>query len=151
MFEKADSMLAALSRRRARRTEDGAWVGCGSTLPAGERAQARKAPRAGDALRAMAWSELTARLNAARELRLLLRSQSQARIEPEAASFGDAAARCFALIEHHECAINPDALDCSKAPDGRPCAGATRGHVAVSRGDGARAADVSGSDARDEP
>jgi hypothetical protein len=138
MFEKADSLIAALGPRRTRRTEGGAWPGRGG------------ASRAGDALRAVAWSELTARLNAARDLRLLLRSESQALIEPEAASFGDAAARCFALIEDHEPAINPDASDCSKTPDGRPCTGAIPMHAAESRGDGARAADVSGSDARDE-
>jgi hypothetical protein len=150
MFEKADSLIAALGPRRTRRTEGGAWPGRGGASRAGERAPALKAGRAGDALRAVAWSELTARLNAARDLRLLLRSESQAVIAPEAASFGDAAARCFALIQDHECAINPDASDCSKTPDGRPCTGAIPMHAAESRGDGARAADVSGSDARDE-
>ena len=46
--------------------------------------------RAGGALRAVEWSELTARLNAARDLRLLLRTESQAPIGAVAASFGDA-------------------------------------------------------------
>jgi hypothetical protein len=61
--------------------------------------QLRLARRAGDALRAMEWSELTARLTAARDLRLLLRSESQAPIEGHAASFGDAAASYFALLD----------------------------------------------------
>lgn len=75
------------------------------------------ARRAGEALRALAWSELTARLNAARDLRLLLRSEREAPIEPVAASFGDAAARYFALIADGERAINPDALGQSKILD----------------------------------
>lgn len=66
--------------------------------------------RAGDALRVVEWSELTARLNAARDLRLLLRSESQAPIEAVAASFGDAAASYFALLDHDEPAVNRNAL-----------------------------------------
>jgi hypothetical protein len=65
---------------------------------------------AGDALRAMEWGELTARLNAARDLRMLLRNEAQAPIEAVAAIFGDAAARYFALIENDEPGVNPDAL-----------------------------------------
>lgn len=66
--------------------------------------------RGGDALRALEWSELTARLNAARELRMLLRADSQAPITSAAASFGDAAASYFALLEHDELEFNLDAL-----------------------------------------
>jgi hypothetical protein len=72
--------------------------------------------RAGEALRAMEWSELTARLNAARDLRLLMRTESHAPIEPVAASFGDAAASYFALLEDDEPEINPEALGQSKGP-----------------------------------
>jgi hypothetical protein len=72
--------------------------------------------RAGEALRAMEWSELTARLNAARDLRMLLRTQSHAPIESAAASFGDAAASYFALLEDDEPDFNPDALGQSKGP-----------------------------------
>jgi hypothetical protein len=71
--------------------------------------------RAGDALRAVEWSEITARLNAARDLRLLMRNESQAQIEVASASFGDAAASYFALIDESEPDINPDALGQSKA------------------------------------
>lgn len=74
------------------------------------------ARRNGEALRAMEWSELTARLNAARDLRLLMRSESAAPIEAAAASFGDAAASYFALLEESEPDINPDALGQSKSP-----------------------------------
>lgn len=79
-----------------------------------ERFAGRSARRAGDAMRAVEWSELTARLNAARDLRLLLRSESQAPIDPVAASFGDAAASYFALLEDSEPEINLDALAQSK-------------------------------------
>ena len=75
-----------------RRAEDGARLRPGGAAPLGERFDSRPARRAGDALRAVEWSEITARLNAARDLRLLLRSESQGRIEAVAASFGDAAA-----------------------------------------------------------
>lgn len=81
-----------------------------------ERFAARPAPRAGDAMRALEWSELTARLNAARDLRLLLRSEGQAPIEAVAASFGDAAASYFALLDNSESELNHEALGQLKAP-----------------------------------
>ena len=84
-----------------------------------ERVAGRPARRAGDALRAMEWSELTARLNAARDLRLLLRTESQAPIESAAASFGDAAASYFALLDDGQPAVNRDPLGQSKALDAR--------------------------------
>lgn len=81
----------------------------------GERIDGGLSRRAGDALRALEWSELTARLNAARDLRLLLRTEAGAPIEAVAASFGDAAASYFALLDESEQRINPDALGQSKA------------------------------------
>jgi hypothetical protein len=79
---------------------------------------ARFAPRGprrtGDALRAVEWHELTARLKAARDLRLLLRTEGQAPIEAIGASFGDAAASYFALLDDSEHGVNPDALEQSK-------------------------------------
>ncbi len=81
-----------------------------------ERFGLRQVRRNGEALRAVEWSELTARLNAARDLRLLLRTESAAPIGAVAASFGDAAASYFALIEDSEPHINPDALGQSKRP-----------------------------------
>ncbi|WP_354326908.1 hypothetical protein [Porphyrobacter sp. MBR-155] len=68
-------------------------------------------------MRAVEWSEITARLNAARDLRLLLRNEVQALIEGSAASFGDAAASYFALLEDNEPDVNHDALEQSKALD----------------------------------
>jgi hypothetical protein len=80
-----------------------------------ERDRLRPARRAGDALRAVEWSEITARLNAARDLRLLLRTESQAPIEAVAASFGDAAASYFALLDENcQPGVNPIALGQSK-------------------------------------
>lgn len=81
-----------------------------------ERFATRQPRRNSEALRAMEWSELTARLNAARDLRLLLRTESQGPIEMVAASFGDAAASYFALLDDSEPPINPDALGQSKYP-----------------------------------
>jgi hypothetical protein len=80
-----------------------------------ERFAAPAARRGGDALRALEWGELTARLNAARDFRLLLRTESQASIHGVAASFGDAAARYFALLDDGEPDVNRDALVQSKA------------------------------------
>jgi len=80
-----------------------------------ERSANRPARRTGEALRAVEWNELTARLNAARDLRLLMRTESQAPIESVAASFGDAAASYFALLGDDEPGVNPDALEQSKA------------------------------------
>jgi hypothetical protein len=81
----------------------------------GERIAQRPARRAGDALRAVEWSELTARLNAARDLRILLRSESQPPIEAVGASFGDAAASYFALLDTDgQPGVNPDGLGQSK-------------------------------------
>ena len=83
-----------------------------------ERSANRPARRTGEALRAVEWNELTARLNAARDLRLLMRTESQAPIESVAASFGDAAASYFALLGDDEPGVNPDALEHGK---GSPC------------------------------
>lgn len=69
----------------------------------------------GNALRAIEWGELTARLGAARDLRLLMRRDSRLNIEATAASFGDAAATYFRAIEDSERVVNPDALEASKA------------------------------------
>lgn len=102
MFEKSKSFNASLGTARE------------SALTA-HRADARAMRRSGDALRAVEWSELTARLNAARDLRVLLRTENQAPIELAAASFGDAAASYFALLDNDEPAVNRDALGQSKA------------------------------------
>ena len=65
----------------------------------------------GSALRAICWQELTARINAARDLRQVL-SRDQACLT---ASFADAAAGYFSDVEEGKRAVNPDALGHRKA------------------------------------
>ena len=67
--------------------------------PAAERGE-------GTALRAFAWGELAARLDAARDLRRELRRHS----EFGGASFCDAAAGYFAAFDQGKPDVNPDAL-----------------------------------------
>ena len=125
MFEKVESLSAALRPPLHRQTDDGVRLRWSASVQAGERCELPAGRRAGEALRAVEWSEITARLNAARDLRLLMRSESKGHIEIVAASFGDAAASYFAMIDEHEPAINHDALDCSKGGDGKEYARAS--------------------------
>lgn len=67
----------------------------------------------GKALRAFGWHELTARINAARDLRQVLRQDTCL----VAASFGDAAAGYF-NGDQGKRSVNPDALGACKACDG---------------------------------
>ncbi|WP_068864414.1 hypothetical protein [Erythrobacter dokdonensis] len=149
MFEKVDPASMTFRLPLARRPEDGARLRLPVTGLAGDRPEPRGSRRAGDALRAVEWSEITARLNAARDLRLLLRNESQGRIDAVAASFGDAAASYFAMIDNDEPDINLDALDRSKASGGND------GYSAAVRDDAGSdhrsdpAADATGGDARD--
>ncbi|TRD11432.1 hypothetical protein FGU71_05885 [Erythrobacter insulae] len=69
----------------------------------------------GGALRALEWNDLSARLKAARDLRLLMRQDSRLNIQAAASSFGDAAASYFQALEQGEYVINPDALERCKA------------------------------------
>lgn len=117
MFEKTKPSLArAEAPSGGLSAEERALLRATAKGGGAERFATRQARRNGEALRAMEWSELTARLNAARDLRLLLRAENQAPIEMVAASFGDAAASYFALLEDSEPPINPDALAQSKYP-----------------------------------
>jgi len=117
MFEKAKPISArADAPAGGLSAEERALLRATAKGGGAERFGLRQARRNGEALRAVEWSELTARLNAARDLRLLLRTESAAPIEAVAASFGDAAASYFALIEDSEPDINPDALGQSKRP-----------------------------------
>jgi hypothetical protein len=71
----------------------------------------------GGALRLIEWNELTARLNAARDLRLVLRRDSRGNIEAAGGSFADAAARYFRTREEEERDVNPVALEhCKGSP-----------------------------------
>ena len=60
----------------------------------------------GTALRAFGWQELAARINAANDLREVLRRDNTAFI----ASFSDAAAGYFATADEGKRDVNPDAL-----------------------------------------
>jgi hypothetical protein len=109
--------------------------------PPGADARFSSSPgRAGNALRAVEWSELTARLNAARDLRLLLRNESHSPIEAVAASFGDAAASYFALLDHDEPDVNRDPLGHLNVTGAKVCADdANRpGHMEGQTSDAAR-------------
>lgn len=150
MFEKVDALSASLRPPFLRRAEDSARLRHGGAAPIAERFESRPAQRAGEALRALEWSEITARLNAARDLRLLLRSESQGRILAMAASFGDAAASYFAMIEDNEPAVNLDALHDSKALAGTESARVSVRHDAASGDDAERVEDAPGGDARVE-
>ena len=71
----------------------------------------------GGALRLIEWNELTARLTAARDLRLVLRRDTHRNIEDAGGSFADAAARYFRTREEGERDVNPLALEqCKGSP-----------------------------------
>lgn len=72
--------------------------------------------RGQQALRAIEWSEITARLNAARDLRELVRSEARMALDTTAASFGDAAASYFQALDQSERVVNPNALEDGKPP-----------------------------------
>jgi hypothetical protein len=84
--------------------EDSNSLGCSSHLGA-----------AGNALRALDWGELSARLGAARDLRFVLRQERGHTIEDSAASFSDAAAQYFRSLGDCERHVNLDDLEASKA------------------------------------
>ena len=72
----------------------------------------------GATLRVMDWSELTARLNAARDVRHVLRRDANRGIKASADCFADAAARYFRTKEEGERDVNPVALEQSKGSPG---------------------------------
>lgn len=73
--------------------------------------------RPAESLRQFEWSELTARLNAARDLRLVLRHDSNL-YEENNAGLADAASRYFRTKDDGKRAVNPVALGESKASYG---------------------------------
>lgn len=96
MFEESRSFEA----------RNGAKPGTGRDL--GQPAPTR---RGDTALKAIAWSDLTARLEAARDLRMALRHDARRNIEDAAASFGDAAAKYFRTLEGFQHLVNLAALE----------------------------------------
>jgi len=117
MFEKSNPLSASQGAPAGSpRPDERARLRAQAPGGESERFALRPARRAGEALRAVEWSEITARLNAARDLRLLLRTESQAPIVVVAASFGDAAASYFALLEDNgQQDVNPIGLGQSKS------------------------------------
>lgn len=116
MFEKSNLVPASrTASSEGLNPEERARLRAAAFPQASERGDSLRSRRAGDALRAVEWNELTARLKAARDLRLLLRTESRAPIEAVAASFGDAAASYFALLDENEPGVNRDNLGQSKA------------------------------------
>lgn len=63
------------------------------------------------ALKAIEWCDLSARLEAARDLRLALRHEARRHIEDTAASFSDAAAQYFRTLEQSKQPVNLAALE----------------------------------------
>jgi len=119
MFEKATPVSApAHCAATGLMANDGARLRRLSPAAPGERFESRPARRAGDALRSVEWSEITTRLNAARDLRLLMRTELQTNIDLVAASFGDAAASYFALLDDSEQGVNPVDLGQTKPLEG---------------------------------
>jgi hypothetical protein len=150
MFEKANPFsVPPPPVIGGRRVEDGTRARHAVSGAAGVRGESRPARRASDALRAVEWSEITARLKAARDLRLLMRHESQGRIEAVAASFGDAAASYFAMIEDDERVVNPDALEASKAFGDMDATHVDDRYDRISEGDTANLMEAPGGDARE--
>ena len=65
-------------------------------------------------LRTIEWSELTARLSAARDLRQLLREDVGAKARSENQGFANAAAQFFRASAEDERCVNPNALEARK-------------------------------------
>ncbi len=105
MFERATSIPKGFAQAQM---PDDLLVGSRDPVPG----------RGGDALRAMEWSELTARLNAAHDLRRVLRKDTKRTIQSGAASFGDAAATYFQSLENDKQPVNPVVLEAPKGSHG---------------------------------
>ena len=142
MFEKAKPISSAQSDRFSVQSALDEELLIGSTEAA------RTQPgRGGTALRMIEWSELKARLNAARDLRLILRRDVSGNIEANGNSFADAAAHYFRArdesaeiqTKQYQRDVNPVALGGSKASPGmtQECEAlhgeepSNRGHVAT--------------------
>jgi len=72
----------------------------------------------GDRLRIMDWNELTARLDAARDLRRVLRREASSNNGGQSEGFAEAAARYFLSKDNDEQPVNPVALGPSKGSRG---------------------------------
>lgn len=113
MFETSKPIPSAFSSDSH---DDDSWNIAGDSTAEDAAHDAPHNPvRGGDALRAIEWSELTARLNAARELRRELRQEAILCAGASGATFGDAAADFFKTFGNGERPVNPDTLEGCKA------------------------------------
>ena len=113
MFEKNQPFIDAV---RASESDPDLLIGSLDSAPEEENAP----KRAGDALRAIEWSELTARLTAARELRQELRNEATLCAGSSGARFGDAAAGFFKALGDEQRAVNLEVLEGCKASCANP-------------------------------
>ena len=113
MFEKGKPIPGAFS---ANGDDSNLLVGSVDSPPSRGPGGVRK----GEALRAIEWSELTARLNAARDLRKEMREDAVLLAGSSGASFGDAAERFFKTMGSGERPVNHDGLEGRKASCGNP-------------------------------
>ncbi len=81
--------------------------------------QTESGENSGSALRMVEWGELSARLKAARDLRVLLSRDSDGNIEAAGGGFADAAARYFREREECQQDVNPVALEQGKGSSGK--------------------------------
>lgn len=84
---------------------------------AGEDGASHPRENGAESLRPIAWTEVTARLNAARDLRRLLRQEAHAP-SGHGGSFAEAAARYFRAREEDQPVVNPVALEHRKGSSG---------------------------------
>ena len=90
-----------------------------SSARASDRGAGQSAVSEAIPLRAIEWSELTARFDAARDLRQLLREDMSAKFGSKNHGFADAAARFFRANEEDERRVNPNALEARKTSSGK--------------------------------
>ena len=111
MFEKAKSITASNIDYASLRAH--IEIGHASDAASGESEHSEALP-----LRTIEWSELTARLSAARDLRQLLREDLGAGPSGHELGFADAAAQFFRTGEDGEPGVNLSALEGRKASSG---------------------------------
>lgn len=112
MFEKGTPLP------QVRTARIGGSEGLDGDLLIGRARPAEGDPGSSSALRAVDWSELTARLGAARDLRRLLQRDKDRSIGDSAHDFADAAARYFRTKEEGQSNLNPVALGHRKGSPG---------------------------------
>ena len=133
MFEKAKPPAIPIADRRSVRRVQAFDPAARGPIADGECTEALP-------LRAIEWSELTARLSAARDLRQLLRADMGAEIGSQELGFADAASQFFRNGEDDEGGVNHSALERRKASSG------TNENTESNRGKTTPSADHDGTD-----